>query len=411
MIAGDFGATAVDNPDGRSSETVASAPNTVPTATSGKYAAAQTTRFQAAATDVFVNYAADPLFNVMVGQMDAPFTMENRTSDKYFPFIERSLAVRAVGIPTNKEIGSMFWGETADHLVYYSAGPYMGDGQNKPNVDSRVDFFGRAFVHPLAVVDAVAKDDPLKNLQIGASVHYGSRDKRWVDYDYPSMTTQAAYTFWKPTYGGSNGTTHIIPSGDQRAVAGELRLPLGQIDLTSEVVYIDNDTREATEGFQSTNTERFGDMKGVSYYAMLGYWIGRRDIGGLPGYEKLPSLDFSKHDPTTPAQALQLLAKFEQVSLTYSSASRGGAKDVKNVDGDIRVNAVSLGANYWATKHVRLSLNYVFDYFPSSAAGKDQTSDNRAVAPGNTLPVGVEHGARPGAHTLNEIVARFAIAL
>jgi phosphate-selective porin len=411
MIAGDFGATAIDNPDGRSSETVAAAPGTAPSATTAKYAAAQTTRFQAAPTDVFINYREDPLFNVMVGQMDAPFTLENRTSDKYLPFAERSLAVRAVGVPTNKEIGAMFWGETDDHFLYYSVGPYMGDGQNKPNVDSRLDLFGRAFVHPLAAVDSVKKDDPLKNLQVGASVHYGSRDKRWVDYDYPSMTTQAAFTFWKPTYAGSNGTTHIIPSGDQVAVAGELRLPIGQFDLTSEVVYIDNNTREALEGYQSTNTERFGDLRGISYYAQLGYWIGKRDLSGLPGYENLSKLDWSKSDAHAPEQALQLLAKWEQVSLSYDSASRAGVADAKNIDGDIKVNAFSLGANYWATKHMRLSLNYVTDYFPSSAAGKEQTSANRAVAPGNTLPLGAEHGAREGAHNLNEIIARFAIAL
>ena len=113
----------------------------------------------------------------------------------------------------------------------------------------------------------------------------------------------------------------------------------------------------------------------------------------------------------TPPRALQLLAKFEQVALTYRSASRGGSVDSRNMDGNIKLNAASFGANYWATKHVRISLNYIFDYFPSSAAGREQTSANRAVAPGNTLPLGVEHGAREGAHTLNELIARFAIAL
>jgi phosphate-selective porin len=412
MIAGDFGATAIDNPDGRSTEAVAAPPGTAPTAATAKYAAAQTTRFQAAPTDVFINYRADSIFNVMVGQMDAPFTMENRTSDKYFPFIERSLAVRAVGVPTNKEIGGMFWGETKDRLVYYSVGPYMGDGQNKPNVDSRFDIFGRAFVHPLVLMSGVKSEDPLKDAQVGMSVHYGSRDKRWVDYDYPSMTTQAAFTFWKPTYAGTNGTTHIIPSGDQRALAWELRVPFGQFDVTGELVYIDNDTREAIEGFQSTNSERFGNIHGLSYYAMLGFWaLGKRDINGVPGYGNPPRMDWSKADPVTPAQALQLLAKFEQVDLHYHSADRAGSSDPKGIDGDIKMNALSFGVNYWATKHVRVSLNYVLDYWPGSAAGKEQTDRNRAVAPGNTLPLGAEHGAREDAHTLNELIARFAIAL
>jgi phosphate-selective porin len=145
MIAGDFGATALDNPRG-TNEVMAAPPGATPTAATARYGAADATRFQAAATDAFINYRQGPAFNVLVGQMDAPFMMENRTSDKYIPFMERSLAVRAVGIPTNKEIGAMFWGETKDRLFFYSGGPYMGDGQNRPNVDSRMDLIGRTFV-------------------------------------------------------------------------------------------------------------------------------------------------------------------------------------------------------------------------------------------------------------------------
>ena len=57
-------------------------------------------------TDDYVALA--PLKNLailQVGQFDAPFTLENRTSDKYFDFMERSITVRAFGIPENKEIG------------------------------------------------------------------------------------------------------------------------------------------------------------------------------------------------------------------------------------------------------------------------------------------------------------------
>ncbi len=417
MIAGDFGATAIDNPRG-TNETSAASPGAPPTSSTGKFASAQTTRFQAAASDVFINYRQSSIFNIMIGQMDAPFMMENRTSDKYIPFMERSLAVRAIGVPTNKEIGAMFWGETGNRLFYYSVGPYNGDGQNKPNVDARFDLFSRVVLHPLATTD-LAKDNPLKDMQVGASFHYGSRDKKWVDYDYPTMTTQGSYAFWSPTYAGTSGTTHILPAGDQVGVAAELRVPIDRFDLTGELVYVKNNTREAIEGFQFTNSERFGDISGVSYYAMVGYWLlGKRDVNGVPGYGNPPRLDWSKSDPREPNQAVQLLAKWEQVSLKYDSASRAGVADAKNADGDIKVNAFSLGVNYWATKHVRLSLNYVYNQFPDSAPvkatakdGPQQSSKNRALAPGNTIGTGLDDGARDNAHDVHEILARFAIAL
>jgi hypothetical protein len=417
MLAGDFGATAIDNAAGRS-ELAAANPGVAPTAATGRYSSAETTRFQAAATDAFVNYRPfGSTFNVMVGQMDAPFTMENRTSDKFIPFMERSLAVRAVGVPTNKEIGGMVWGETDDRLVYYSAGPYMGDGQNRPNVDSRFDLFGRAFVHPLARMRP--SFTALRDFQFGGSVRLGSRDKNWVNYDYPNMATQGAWSFWSPTYSGSKGVTHVIPVDRQLGVAGEMRLPFGRFDLTSEVVYIQNQTRESVEGFQSTNTERFGDIRGFSYYAMLGAWLfGARDVNGVPGNGNPPRLDWTQSDPGVPDRALQLLVKWEQVLLDYRSARRGGVPDPANIDGKIRVDAFSIGLNYWATPHVRLTLDYVTNVFPSSApvkptfrGGPAQSETNRAVAPGNTLAPGQDDTARSYAHTLSELLARVAIAL
>jgi phosphate-selective porin len=381
MLAGDFGATAIDNPRA-TNETSAAAPGVAPTAGTARYAAAETTRFQAAATDVFVNYRAGSFFNVMVGQMDAPFTMENRTSDKYIPFMERSLPVRAVGIPTNKEIGAMFWGELPSRVFYYSVGPYDGDGQNRPNVDSRFDVIGRMFVHPLATADL--REKTLEDLQLGVSGRYGSRDRKWVDYDYPVMTTQGAFPFWSPIYTGSKGPTHVIPAGDQIAVAGELRLPVSRFDLTSEVVYIRNGTREAPEGFQATESDRFGALSGISYYASLAFWIyGQRDVNGVPGYGNPPRLDWTKSDPVEPLQAVQLLAKWEQIALKYDSASRSGTPDAKNIDGNIKVDALTFGMNYWATKHVRLSLNYIWNRLPASAS----------------------------LHELHELLARVAIAL
>lgn len=414
MIAGDFGATALDNPKG-TNEVSAAAPGKTPTDSSGKYASAQTTRFQAAPTDVYLNFRAHSLFNAQVGQFDAPFTMENRTSDKYLPFMERSLAVRALGIPTNKEIGLMLWGEMENKILFYSLGIFNGEGQNRLNTDSRGDFMARVFVHPLATVTK----SELKDLQVGGSFRYGSRDPKFSAYDYPALSTQGNYTFWSPSYSGSKGTTHILPSADQVAGAVELRVPVSIVDLNSELVYVKNDTREAVEGFQATNTERLGAIAGYSYYIELGVWAyGKRDINGLLGYENLSHLDFSKPDPANPPHAFQLLAKWEQLHLKYTSASRGGVVDSKNIDGLIKVNALSFGANYWWTKHIRLTTNYVFNQFPgseptkaTSAGGPSWSANQRALAPGNTLQAGVNDKARDTAHTVHELLFRVAVAL
>ncbi|HWZ87812.1 MAG TPA: porin [Polyangiaceae bacterium] len=412
MIAGDFGATAIDNPRG-TNETSAAPPGTQPTAATARYNAAETTKVSAAATDVFLNFRAAPWLNFQAGQFDAPFTMENRTSEKWgTPFMERSLTVRDVAVPTQKQIGLMAWGE-ACQIFNYAVGLFDGDGQNRPNVDSNADVFARAYVMPLA-----SRSDALKNLEVGASVRYGGRDHEYTDYDVPALTTQGQYTFWNPVYTSSAGQTHIIYSGHQRGVAFEARVPVSLVDFTTEVTYIDKGTREAVEGFEATSSDRFGSLRGYSYYLEFGFWpLGNRDINGLPGVQNMPHVDFAKPDPALPPRALQLLAKWEQVRLNYSSARRSGSPDPQNIDGDIKVNAFSLGANYWLTKHLRFTVNYVLNLFPDSAPVKaspagsaTQTATQRALAPANMLSPGVNDDARSNGHVLHEFLARTAVA-
>ncbi|MET0793674.1 MAG: porin [Polyangiaceae bacterium] len=412
MIAGDFGATAIDNPRG-TNETFAAAPGMAPTASTARYNGAQTVKLSAAASDVYLNFRALPWLNIQAGQFDAPFTMENRTSEKWgTPFMERSMTVRDVAVPTQKQIGVMLWGE-AFKTLNYSIGLFDGDGQGRTNVDSRGDVFARVYVTPLS-----ARADALKNLQVGVSARYGSRDRHYAFYDVPTLTTQGQYAFWNPTYAASNGQTHVLYSGVQRGLAFEARVPVSLVDFTAEASYIDKGTREALEGFQSAESPRFGSLRGYGYYVQVGFWpLGNRDINGLPGVQNMPHVDLDKPDPITPPRALQLLVKWEQVALNYSSARRSGAADAQNMDGDIRVDAFSLGANYWLTKHLRMTVNYVLNYFPDSAPVKAspagapaQRATQRAQAPGNTLSAGVNDDARSNAHVLHEMLARVAVA-
>src|SRR5947208_16312066 len=107
--------------------------------------------------------------------------MANRTSDKYIPLMECSLEVRAVPIPSKKEIALMAWGELTNKMFFYSVGFFNGDGQGRLNPDNRGDVMGRVFFHPL-----VQSKSPLKDLQIGGSLRYGKRDKNYVNYEYNS---------------------------------------------------------------------------------------------------------------------------------------------------------------------------------------------------------------------------------
>lgn len=417
-IEGDWGQTTNDNANGQSI-----APSCSVDASTGKQSCiSRSGTIQAPVQrpqtlDVFINWGPSRYFNLQFGQFKIPFTYENRTSENFTPFMEASLPVRNVGAPLNRDIGVMAWGELDAGLLFYSAGIFNGDGPNRLNPDNRGDGIGRVFAHPLAKLDS-----PLKDLQIGASARYGVRDSEYVGYDYPTFTTQGGFAFWRPAYTDSLGRlTHVIPSGKQRAVAGELFVPFRFVDLTGELIYIDNETREAVDGYQlSPFTERLGRMKGYGYYAQLGVWLlGDRSIIGRRGYSTPTHLDFTKHTKPKLDSGLELLAKFERLSLSYSSAARGGTPDpVFSPDGDIRVNAISVGVNYYLTKHLRLSANYMNYHFPNSApvsaspkGSAHQTSAQRAVAPAQLLAKGVDDEARATGHALHELMFRVAVAL
>jgi hypothetical protein len=366
-------------------------------------------------TDVFINYAITPWTNIQVGQYYLPYTLENRISDNTTPFLERSLAVRNIGAPLQRDIGLMFWGESPDRVIYYTAAIVNGDGPNRMNVDSRYDYVGRAVLRPFMIAPPAPS---MQWSQVGISAKVGSRDSSAVGYDLPSLTTQGGYAFWKPTYKDSLGRTiHIMPSSDQWGIAGDVYLPIYNFDFTGEFIWNVYDTREAVDGYQiSKYTERAGELKGYGWYAQIGYWIvGNHDLIGAPTYGRPIHVDLSKPQ-VPPEHGLQVLAKFEQLALTYQGAQRAGKNDPNTPNGDIRVNTLEFGVNYWATKHLRVGLNYTADFFPSAApttasskGGPVQSSTQRAIAPGQALAAGVDDSARNSADILHEVQARVGV--
>jgi hypothetical protein len=232
------------------------------------------------------------------------------------------------------------------------------------------------------------------------------------------MSTGGGYPFWRATYNDSvvdpassntkGRLVHIIPSGAQTGLAAELRIPFHRFDLRGEFVYVNNNTREAVDGYQVTNTERLGTLKGYGYYVQLSYWIwGKPFLTGAPGEARPPHIDLHQPDPGVPPQGVELAVRWEQLRVSYNGDARNGKEDRKNVDGDIKVDAVSVAANYWATRHLRMTLEYAYYGFPGSSAGANGTGDSgqRALAPGNRVK-DVTASSRQNAHGLHELTAR-----
>jgi hypothetical protein len=353
------------------------------------------------ATDDFIDARVFPTLHFQFGQFDAPFTMENRTSDKYFDFIERSLAVRAFAFPSNKDVGLMMWGETTNRLVYYSLGIFDGDGQNRINRDNNPEVIGRVFAHPL-----ITMGGPLANLQIGGSFLYGARGQS-VDYAYPAMTTAGGFTLFNPQIAGGANPVTIVPDADQLAVAGEIDIPINRFDLRAEVMWVRNDTREMSAASTDAAhlvgpTTRFGAIEGFGYYVQAGAWLwGTPGVNGRPGYENPPALNLERPDPPTPPMGLQLVARVDGMDFHYNGSGRIGTTMMSAADGHYSVVAVEGALNFWATRHVRFTIDYKQLFFPGqpAMAGMFMPEDNHM------------HGPHGGSDTYGELGVRVGLAL
>jgi hypothetical protein len=193
-----------------------------------------------------------------------------------------------------------------------------------------------------------------------------------------------------------------MPMGGQLAVGGEAYVPFENFDLRGEFFYFNERRREAdaTSGATLKQTLRTGEMKGTSWYVQASWWpFGTPRVNGNPGNYGVPGLpkDLGKESP----YGVQLVARFEMVRLAYRGNSLAGPQGGLDKNSDnIDINAYQVAANYWATKHVRLTAEYSLYQMPGGP------TENQALAPGAKA-----NGNDPNARHFHEISFRLGLSL
>lgn len=336
-----------------------------------------------------------PLLHLSLGQQLLPFSQANRTFEPYLPWMERPLAVR-FALPEDKDIGAMLWGHTAKNLLSYELGIFGGDGP-RANLDRTPDVAGRIVVRPLAATTSIAQ-----HIQIGASAKYGIRQNERITYPLAPLTTEGGFAFWEPSRTDGTNTVKILPSGDQFAFAGEVRIPVSQFDLRFEFLHTKKQTRETLAGHELQASERFGTLQGNSLYAHIGIWIfGSPTLLEPAGQFRPPRIRFPRGTRPLHDRGLMLALRYEFLNATYAPGDRadlpGGNSEQKEIDARV----FSAGLNYYIGRHAAMLMHYTTTIFPGSSAPLLAPS-NLAVAPGNLV-------GHSGAHQLHELGARAQI--
>lgn len=348
--------------------------------------------------NVWLDYDLCDCFHVTFGQVRAPVGLENRTGIAVLPTFERSIATRGLIAPRDRETGIMLWGDLFDRFLTYELMVAGGDGNNRPQVDSRFDFMGRILVRPFQAIEAI------EGAHLGVAARHGDRDQYGVGYDAPAIVTGQGLDLWAPTYEDSQARLiRVIPSGAQNQIGGELRLPVGPLDLRGELHYVANGTREAVDGFElsRTNAERLGLLSGIGTWGSLTWWaLGDEFVTGGEPQMRPPTVNLKKKPELD--RGLAVTALVSAISVDYDGNAREGEDDARTpgAEGGLpsSIDVVQLAGNvsYWHTRHVRLGIE--LSHYLSGGA------DNLARVPGN---LGDE--ADPDARSVTEVGSRIQI--
>ena len=305
------------------------------------------------ATDNYVALAPfGDRFILQAGLFDAPFTLENRTSDAYTVFIERSMAARSLGAPRNKEVGAMVHGLLADGVFYYSGGVFNGDGPDFRNLDNQPD---RSGAWP-SLRWRAAKDVPpavARRIRLVRAAHPGTDVPGPGDAGRRALRHSAV-----DDRAAAAGTLELREHGTVAAFGGELTIPFGtRFGLRGEGVYKRQQLAE-TEAppLPGRDGAGLGRAQRASAYGEM--WSGRRrrthaagaGAGAAePDGGAIPARLRGRADACGPRRIL----KEDLVSTqpTLGDPTRATT----------RVISGTAGANYWRGSFARISINYVFN--------------------------------------------------
>jgi phosphate-selective porin len=301
-------------------------------------------------------------FILQAGQFDAPFTLENRTSDAYTDFIERAMTARTLGAPRNKEVGVMAHGLLGDGLFYYSGGLFNGEGPGFRNLDNQTDTIGRIVITPFAT-----SRHAWRQLAIGGSAWYGNHV---LGPEAPVQATPGGMVFLEPHW--TNGGTpplafELHEQGTSTAFGGELNLPIGdRFGLRGEIVWKRQHLSELNTTTSTVAPVGDAVLDGISGYGEIWFWLlGDSRLLPAPGLELPLRLGATAGPPVLALdEGLQLAIRGEILKEDVTSDNPAlGDPSVSTT----RVISGTVGLNYWRGRFVRVSANYVLNQWSGTS--------------------------------------------
>ena len=288
-------------------------------------------------TDGYVELRYWPELRVRGGQFKVPFSWEELTSSNLIDFVERSVVNNLVPA---RDVGGMVHGTLFGGLTEYAVGIFNGTGQNNTETNDSKDFAARLLVRPFRLLNIPA----LEKFHIAGHVTYGEED-----IDAPAANAQSLQG---QTDGRFVFFQRVSTRGDRLRVGGEAVYAYGPFSLYGEYVHTEEDRDGLGPG--GTNLD---DVTGQAWYVAGTVFV--------TGQEKVPG-KAPKVKPANPHTgdygALELVARYAHLDFSSGSSLAGPPTTVNSPDGN-RVNALTVGFNWYLSTNVRVMFNFVQNWF------------------------------------------------
>ncbi len=284
--------------------------------------------------EAWLMYKYFPSARIKLGQFKVPFSLESQYSSLWTDFIEKSIGV--ANLEPAEDVGLMIYGNPFKGVVEYALGTFNGRARLSEDNNDNFDIAGRLVLAPFKT----SKNDLWRELYLGGSFTLGHSDE-----------TLAGTGF--TTAGGSRFFTYASSArhADTRTrFGGEMQWIFGPGDIKAE--YVAGRFGDVERGGLQ------GDVDIDSWYVSTSYLLtGERKVR-----DKWVSPKKIFSIPDGGWGAWEAAIRFEQFFVNETPITLGLATGVDRVD------AYTLGLNWWPNKHIRLMFNYVLNDFSDSAA-------------------------------------------
>jgi phosphate-selective porin OprO/OprP len=281
--------------------------------------------------DTYVGWVPFPEFNLRVGQFKEPFSLQETMSTRFIDFIERANLTR---LAPGQDIGIMVHGKPWGGTVSYELGLFNGQGRALLDTNDEKEVAGRLRVTPFRESESVF----WKGLRVGVAATYGSEDARsFADL----TTTETAIRFLD--------VDSDVRMDDQKSrVGAEALWRIGPVSLSGEYVKMLTDMREA-------QPVRTADISADAWYVAAS-WLSKPQETRV-----VPAKPFDLSAGTW--GALEFAARYGQIEFEEEIFRAFFANDTDTRTSTNEVNTFTAGFNWWLRQNLRISLDYVHDWY------------------------------------------------